>query len=115
MPTSVRYNITQEPTEQHKVACRPGQGRARGDDRADEQLRVAEGRDDYLVGPTLQLGPIVGGEVVFTPYVCWNLTRLQPNQYQASTALRPVPGGANFGGEHQATENGLYTVPLATV
>jgi hypothetical protein len=69
----------------------------------------------YLVGPTLQLAPIVGADVVFTPYVCWNLTGLQPDQYQASTPLRPVPGGANFGGEHQAAENGLYTVPLATV
>jgi hypothetical protein len=68
----------------------------------------------YPVGPTLQLAPIVGADVVFTPYVCWNLTGLQPNQYQASTPLRPVPGGANFGGEHQAAENGLYTVPLAT-
>jgi hypothetical protein len=69
----------------------------------------------YPVGPTLQLAPIVGAEVVFTPYVCWNLTGLQPNQYQASTPLRTVPGGANFGGVHQAAENGLYTVPLATV
>jgi len=51
----------------------------------------------------------------FTPYVCWNLTGLQPNQYQASTPLRTVPGGANFGGVQQAAENGLYTVPLATV
>jgi hypothetical protein len=70
---------------------------------------------DDLVGPTLQLAPIVGAVVVFTPYVCWNLAGLAPNQYQASTPLRPVPGGANFGGEHQAAENGLYTVPLATV
>ena len=69
----------------------------------------------YPVGPTLQLAPIVGADVVFTPYVCWNLTGLQPNQYQASTPLRAVPGGANFGGVHQAAENGLYTVPLATV
>lgn len=70
---------------------------------------------DDLVGPALQLAPIVGTVVVFTPYVCWNLDGLAPNQYQASTPLRPVPGGANFGGEHQAAENGLYTVPLATV
>ena len=69
----------------------------------------------YLVSPTLQLAPIVGADVVFTPDVCWNLTGLQPNQYQASTPLRAVPGGANFGGEHQAAENGVYTVPLATV
>jgi hypothetical protein len=69
----------------------------------------------YPVGPTLQLAPVVGAEVVFTPFVCWNLTGLQPNQYQASTPLRAVPGGANFGGVHQAAENGLYTVPLATV
>jgi hypothetical protein len=27
----------------------------------------------------------------------------------------PVGGGANFGGVHQSAENGLYTVPLATV
>jgi hypothetical protein len=53
--------------------------------------------------------------VVFTPYVCWNLNGLQPSQYQASTPLRSVPGGVNFGGEHQAAENGLYTVPLSTV
>jgi hypothetical protein len=73
----------------------------------------AETRD--LVGPTLQLAPIVGTDVVFTPYTCWDLDGLQPGQYQASTPLRPVPGGANFGGTHQAAENGLYTLPLATV
>lgn len=68
-----------------------------------------------LVGPTLQLAPIVGANVVFTPNACWNLDGLQPNQYQDRTPLRSVPGGTNFGGEHQAAENGLYTVPLATV
>jgi hypothetical protein len=77
------------------------------------------------VGPLLQLAPVVGADVVFTPYGCWNLTGLQPDQYQASTPLRPVAasagnggasnGGANYGGTHQAAENGLYTVPLATV
>jgi hypothetical protein len=69
----------------------------------------------YLVGPTLQLAPIAGADVVFTPDVCWNLAGLQPNQYQENTPLRSVPGGRNFGGERQAAENGLYTVPLATV
>ena len=68
-----------------------------------------------LAGPVLQLAPVVGADVVFTPYGCRDLTGLMPGQYQASTALRPVPGGANFGGVHQAAENGLYTVPLATV
>ena len=68
-----------------------------------------------LAGPELQLAPIVGADVVFTPYGCWDLTGLRPGQYQASTPLRPVPGGANFGGVRQAAENGLYTVPLATV
>jgi hypothetical protein len=68
-----------------------------------------------LVGPWLQLAPIVGADVVFTPYGCWDLTGLLPDQYQASPPLRPVPSGANFGGTHQAAENGLYTVPLATV
>jgi hypothetical protein len=67
------------------------------------------------VGPVLQLAPVVGTDVVFTPYACWNLTGLVPDQYQESTPLRPVPGGANYGGTHQAAENGLYTVPLATV
>jgi hypothetical protein len=67
------------------------------------------------VGPWLRLAPVVGADVVFTPYGCWNLTGLAPDQYQASTPLRPVPGGANFGGTHQAAENGLYTLPLATV
>jgi hypothetical protein len=69
----------------------------------------------YPVGPALQLAPVVGADVVFTPYGCWDLTGLVPGQYQESTPLRPVPGGANFGGTHQAAENGLYTVPLATV
>jgi len=68
-----------------------------------------------LVGPVLQLAPVVAADVVFTPYTCWNLDGLQPDQYQASAPLRPVPGGANFGGTHQAAENGLYTLPLATV
>jgi hypothetical protein len=67
------------------------------------------------VGPVLQLAPVVGAVVVFTPYSCWNLDGLQPDQYQSGTPLRPVPGGANFGGTHQAAENGLYTLPLATV
>jgi len=67
------------------------------------------------VSPTLQLAPVVGADVVFTPYGCWDLTGLAPDQYQESTPLRPVPGGANYGGTHQAAENGLYTVPLATV
>ena len=66
-------------------------------------------------GPVLQLAPVVAADVVFTPDVCWNLDGLQPDQYQASTPLRPVPGGANFGGTHQAAENGLYTLPLDTV
>ena len=69
----------------------------------------------YPVGPALQLAPVVGPDVVFTPYGCWDLTGLLPGQYQAVTPLRPVPGGANFGGTHQAAENGLYTVPLAIV
>jgi hypothetical protein len=69
----------------------------------------------HLAGPVLQLAPIVGADVVFTPYACWNLAGLQPGQYQVGTPLWPVPGGANFGGVHQAAENGLYTVPLATV
>jgi hypothetical protein len=59
--------------------------------------------------------PIVGADVVFTPYGCWDVTGLTPDRYQDSTPLWPVPGGANFGGEHQAAGNGLYTVPLATV
>ena len=66
-------------------------------------------------GPWLQLAPVVGADVVFTPYGCWDLTGLLPGQYQASTPLRPVPSGANFGGTHQRAENGLYTVPLAAV
>ena len=73
----------------------------------------AAGRDSP--GPVLQLAPVAGADVVFTPFGCWDLTGLAPDQYQASTPLRPVPGGANFGGVHQAAENGLYTVPLATV
>ncbi|HEY3882680.1 MAG TPA: hypothetical protein VGM12_29190 [Trebonia sp.] len=69
----------------------------------------------YPVGPTLQLAPIVGTDVVFTPYVCWNLNGLTPDQYQASTPLRAVPGGAALGGEHAPAESGVVTVPLATV
>ena len=68
-----------------------------------------------IVGPMLLLVPIVGADVVFTPYGCWDVSGLLPGQYQESTPLWPVPHGANFGGEHQAAENGLYTVPLATV
>jgi len=68
-----------------------------------------------LVGPTLLLVPIVGADVVFTPYGCWDLTGLVSGQYQESTPLWPVPHGANFGGEQQAAENGLYTVPLVIV
>jgi hypothetical protein len=69
-----------------------------------------------FVGPTLQLAPVVGADVVFTPFGCWDLTGLQPGQYQGSTRLRPVSGGGGvFGGPNQHAENGLYTVSLATV
>lgn len=69
-----------------------------------------------FVGPTLQLAPVVGADVVFTPFGCWDLTGLQPGQYQGSTRLRPVSGGGGvFGGTNQPAENGLYTLPLATV
>jgi hypothetical protein len=69
----------------------------------------------YPVGPTLRLAPIVGADVVFTPSGCWDLTGLQPSQYQASKQLRSVPDGKPFGGSGQPAENGLYTVPLAAV
>jgi hypothetical protein len=68
-----------------------------------------------LVGPTLRLAPIVGGDVVFTPSGCWDLTGLQPSQYQAATPLRPVPSGALVNAASQPAESGLYTLPLATV
>jgi hypothetical protein len=68
-----------------------------------------------LVGPTLRLAPIVGADVVFTPSDCWDVAALQPSQYQANTPLKSVPDGAAFGGPHQPAENGLYSVPLATV
>jgi hypothetical protein len=67
------------------------------------------------VGPTLRLAPIVGTDVVFTPYDCWDLTGLAPGQYQESAPLFPVPRGRNFGGAQQAAENGIYMLPLATV
>lgn len=60
-----------------------------------------------LVGPTLRMAPIVGADVVFTPSGCWDLSGLRPSQYQASTSLKSVSGGAASGG--------LYAVPLATV
>jgi hypothetical protein len=68
-----------------------------------------------LVGPTLRLAPIVGTDVVFTPSGCWDVTALQPSQYQAKTQLRPVPSGKPVGGAGQPAENGLYAVPLTTV
>jgi hypothetical protein len=68
-----------------------------------------------LVGPTLRLAPIVGADVVFTPSGCWDVTALQPSQYQANTQLRPVPSGTPVGGAGQPAENGLYAVPLTTV
>jgi hypothetical protein len=68
-----------------------------------------------LVGPTLRLAPIVGTDVVFTPSGCWDVTALQPSQYQANTQLRPVPSGTPVGGAGQPAENGLYAVPLTTV
>lgn len=68
-----------------------------------------------LVGPTLRLAPIVGTDVVFTPSGCWDVTALQPSQYQADTPLQSVPEGTPIGGAGQPAENGLYAVPLATV
>jgi hypothetical protein len=68
-----------------------------------------------LVAPTLQFAPIVGADVEFAPYVCWDRTGLLPKQNQASTPTGPVPGGAALGGEQQAAGNGPSMVPLATV
>jgi hypothetical protein len=68
-----------------------------------------------LVGPTLRVAPIVGTDVVFTPSGCWDVTALQPSQYQAKTQLRPVPSGKPVGWAGQPAENGLYAVPLAAV
>ena len=67
------------------------------------------------VGSTLQLVPIVGTDVVFTPYGCWDLTNLTPDNYQESSALLTVPGNVNFGGTQLQAESGIYTVPLSTV
>jgi hypothetical protein len=67
------------------------------------------------VGSTLQLVPIVGTDVVFTPYGCWDLTGLTPDNYQESSPLLTVPGNVNFGGTQLQAESGIYTVPLVTV
>jgi hypothetical protein len=68
-------------------------------------------------GATLQLVPVVGTDVVFTPYGCWNLTGpgLTPDNYQEPTPLLTVPGNVNFGGSTRPTESGIYTVRLATI
>ena len=66
-------------------------------------------------GPTLRLAPVVGGDVVFTPSGCWDVSGLRPSQYQGTAALRPVPAGPTFSGKDRPAESGLYAVPLATV
>ncbi len=66
-----------------------------------------------LVGPTLRLAPIVGGDVVFSSAGCWDVTGLQASQYRARTPLKSVPGGLEFAAD--AAGHGLYAVPLATV
>jgi hypothetical protein len=68
-----------------------------------------------LVGPTLRLAPVVGGDVVFTPNGCWDLAGLQPSPYQGTTPLRTVPGNVAFIGAKMTAVSGLYAVPLATV
>jgi hypothetical protein len=68
-----------------------------------------------LVGPTLRLAPVVGGDVVFTPSGCWDLTGLQPSRYQGTTPLRTVPGNVAFVGAQMTADSGLYAVPLAAV
>jgi hypothetical protein len=65
--------------------------------------------------PTLQLVPIVGSDVVFTPYGCWDLTGLAPDNYQAATPLLTVPGNVKVIGTTLQAESGIYTVPLATI
>ena len=67
------------------------------------------------VGSTLQLVPIVGTDVVFTPYGCWDLTGLTPDKYQESSPLLTVPGNVNFGGTRLQAESGSYIVPLSAV
>jgi hypothetical protein len=67
------------------------------------------------VGSTLQLVPIVGTDAVFTPYGCWDLTGLTPDNYQESTTLLTVPGNVKISGTHLQAESGIYTVPLANV
>jgi hypothetical protein len=66
-------------------------------------------------GPALRLAPVVGGDVVFTPYGCWDVSGLHPSQYQAKTVFRGVPAGPVINAADRPAESGLYAVPLATV
>jgi hypothetical protein len=66
-------------------------------------------------GPVLRLAPVVGGDVVFTPYGCWDVSGLRPSQYQGTARLEPVPSGPVVSGAARPAESGLYAVPLATV
>lgn len=68
-----------------------------------------------VAGPTLRLAPVVGGDVVFTPYGCWDVSGLRPSQYQGKAALQPVPAGPAINGASRPAESGLYAVPLAAV
>lgn len=66
-------------------------------------------------GPVLRLAPVAGGDVVFTPYGCWDVSGLRPSQYQGNAVLRPVPAGPDVNAANRPAESGLYAVPLATV
>jgi hypothetical protein len=66
--------------------------------------------DNGPVGPTLQIAPVVDGQVILSTAGCWSIRGLSTRPF--SGQLAEIPGSQSY---ERALRWGLYGVPLATV
>jgi hypothetical protein len=62
------------------------------------------------VGPTLQIAPVVDGQVIFSTAGCWSVSGLSTRPF--SGPLAEIPGSQSY---ERALRWGLFGVPLTTV
>jgi hypothetical protein len=63
-----------------------------------------------IVGPILQVAPIVNGQVIFSAADCWNTAGLNARPYHGP--LAQIPGSQT---NRQTEATGFWAVPLSTV
>jgi hypothetical protein len=63
-----------------------------------------------IVGPILQVAPIVNGQVIFSAADCWNTAGLNARPYHGP--LAQIPGSQTY---RQTEATGFWAVPLSTV